>query len=89
MREKKTKTLKRHLNKRSAERLGSLLSPSLVTTLVRDIQDNKLQFLWRTSLNRTAWKATVGETDVVVVYDKKRKMIVTTWPYQEEDHGPA
>lgn len=85
MREKKSKTLRRHLDKRSMERFGMILSREFTKQLVRDIQANKLPFLWRTSHNRTAWKAVINDQEVVVVYDKMRKMIVTTWPYKEDD----
>ena len=87
MREKKAKTLGRHLDKRSTERLGFVLSGETKKRLVRDIQAHKLQFLWRTSHNRTAWKAQVNDIDIVIIYDKMRKMIVTTWEWRAED-GP-
>jgi hypothetical protein len=82
-REPKKKTLERHLDKRTHQRLGVLLSRQSKQQLVKDIQANKLPFLWRTSHNRTAFKASINDIDVVIIYDKQRKMIVTTWPYEE------
>jgi hypothetical protein len=85
MKESKTKTLKKHLDKRSLERLGFILSPEQKKRLVADIQANRLRFLWRTSHNRTAWEATINDQVMAIIYDKKRQLIVTVLYIQEED----
>ena len=80
----KVKAIDRHLDKRAEERLGATLSPGLKRELVDRIQRGQATFLSRSSTNRTKWITEIGGIRCVVVYDKKRKQIVTTWPLRAE-----
>lgn len=80
----KVEAIAHHLDKRALQRLGFVLSRETKRRLVADIQAGELPFLWKSSNNRSAFKATIHGHDLVVIYDRKRKQIVTCWPYTEQ-----
>lgn len=66
-----------HAERRAIERFGVLLD---IPQAVKDIQSGKATFVERQSLRCTVWKITQQDKEMVVVYDKNRKMIVTVLP---------
>lgn len=52
-------------------------------TLIKEIQENKLQFIESQSNRVTVWRKIdkEDELDIVIIYDKKRKQVVTVMPY--------
>lgn len=69
-----------HAKKRAAERYGLVLNRREYMEVVNLIQDGKAQFMYRTSNRLAVFSLTYMETDVVVVYDKQRKTVVTFLP---------
>ena len=76
----KSKCQEIHAKKRAYQRFGIDLDTEL---LVKDIQYNKLQFIEKQSNRVTVWRKIDKEEqlDIVVLYDKLRKQIITVMPY--------
>lgn len=68
-----------HLHRRAAERLGVSLSPSDSARIVRQIQAGELSIVEKQTHRVSLFAAEVAGRQVVVVYDRKRKQIVTLW----------
>lgn len=73
----KHKTIARHAKRRCKERLDCSLTRFLHGNLVRLIQNNQAEFIERQSCRVTLWNVSFQGTDYRVVYDSKRKLIVT------------
>ncbi len=77
---KKTPYLRLHSRSRALERYDLSLNREHLREIVQQIQLGKAAFISRTSNSRTLWKIRVGNTLCNVVYDKRRKEIVTFLP---------
>lgn len=79
---KKSKNIKNHFFKRCLQRTGYLINHK---ELVNKIQNQKLEFIHRTSNSRTLFKYhfDLDNKDYVVVYDKNRHDVVTLYEYKE------
>ena len=66
-----------HAEIRSFQRFGFVID---VDEAIRDIQQGRAKFLFRQSNRVTAWEISQKGERIVVIYDKMRKMIVTTLP---------
>jgi hypothetical protein len=73
----KAKAQKRHALHRSVERFGVAFD---FDEAIRKIQAGKAQFVRRQSLRVTMWKVEMAGKEVIAVYDKQRKTIVTVMP---------
>ncbi len=75
-RKSKKKTVDNHFARRCVQRLGYVPDQK---ELVRQIQENLLEYVGRQSLRVTHWKWTdpVHKIDCVLPYDKERKQIIT------------
>jgi len=72
--------LERHAFGRCAQRLGFFPTQEELDEVVRKIQMGDGEFLFTQSLTRTHWNVTIRGVVARVVYDKKRKAIVTVLP---------
>ena len=79
-RKTKSKCQEMHAKKRAFQRFGMYLNTE---TLIKEIQENKLQFIESQSNRVTVWRKIdkEDELDIVIIYDKKRKQVVTVMPY--------
>lgn len=69
-----------HAKKRAFERLRMQLTPDRHRRLVYDIQNNRLEFVDRQSNRVSRWRFWFNGKESFVIYDKKRKSIVTFLP---------
>jgi len=69
----------RHAQQRARQRFG--LSKNAIEQLTKDIQQQKCKLLEKQSPIKTAWYAVVEEMEVVAIYDSRRHVIVTLFPY--------
>lgn len=78
----KKKNIKKHFFYRCLERLGLYIDRN---DIIKKIQKNELQFLHRTSNNRTLfkYKCSMNNKNYIVVYDKRNHDVVTIFPYRE------
>jgi hypothetical protein len=79
-RQKKTaKQLTTHAYVRAAQRYDISLDEQHQAEIVSSIQRGECELIERQSNNRTLWRVIVSETGVIVgvVYDRKRKSLVT------------
>lgn len=86
MRHRKTKkaaTLRRHARRRADTRYGLDLSRKELDEIVRAIQHNEGEFIEKQSLTRTLWLVNVKGQPCRVVYDRKRKAVVTFLPLED------
>lgn len=84
---KRSKAIRKHLNKRSVERIGATLSPGLQRELVERIQSGTAQHVQSTTHTRSLWKMEIGGQMMMVAYNKKFHCIVSVWPAKEEESG--
>ena len=68
---------KKHALRRCAERLGINLTDKAYNELVDDISNNRAVFHSKQSNRVSRFKVTIDGTEVIAVYDKHRKTIVT------------
>lgn len=76
-RRSKSKSERTHAKRRARERFGVNLSEPQFDALIKDIQDNKLEFIERQSNRVTVWRGMLEDKEAIVVYDSSRKEIVT------------
>jgi hypothetical protein len=74
----------RHAMRRAVERYNLFLQPTGIREIVNMIRRGEGVFLRRTSCNRTVWQVTYHECQLVVVYDKRRKMLASVLPPQRQ-----
>lgn len=77
----KKKANKMHFRRRSLERVGAIVDESKI---VRMIQTQQLEFVYRHSNNRTVYRYEFMDKFYRVVYDKERKQIITIYPENEK-----
>lgn len=75
---RKSKAQRIHALYRIEERIGSEVSSK---QLVKHIQDGEAEFLYKPSKRLSVFRFTNERVDIVVVYDKNRKQVVTVYPY--------
>lgn len=73
---------KRHAKRRARERYGLLINKIDVENMINDIQNNKGEFVYKSSNRATIWKLMCKGKEVLVVYDKLRGQIVTFLPFR-------
>ncbi|NMB91712.1 hypothetical protein GYA37_02600 [candidate division WWE3 bacterium] len=85
----KKQSQKIHAKKRAVERYGVSFNSKDILQLVKAIQNEKAEFVEKISNRQTKFKVFVPEelknkcpkhSEVLVIYDKKRKEIVTFLP---------
>jgi len=74
-----------HAKRRALQRFGLTISSEDLKQIVKDIQDQKARFLRRESTRITVWEIDFRNKNLTVVYDNKRKEIVTFLPDGEEE----
>lgn len=74
-----------HAILRGVERYGCLLSRSDLHRIVKKIQSKDGMFIEKKTNRVTIWDVEYNKTIFKVVYDKKRKMVVTFLPSDTED----
>jgi hypothetical protein len=79
----KAKQQRRHARRRAKQRLGIDLGPKRMRALISDIQNNRLTFHSRQSHRVTRWITEIDSKKVFVIYDSKRKTVVSLWNYDE------
>jgi len=77
---KTAKQLQTHAYVRAAQRYQISLDEQQQAEIVESIQCGECEFIERQSNNRTLWKTTVFGKVIGVVYDRKRKSLVTVIP---------
>jgi len=80
----KRKMQKIHAKSRFFERHDILLTKDLHKELINNIQNGKAKFVKKQSNRVTLWDIDFTDKLIRVVYDKHRKLIITTLPVQEE-----
>jgi hypothetical protein len=76
----KAKNQKRHAKRRAFERYALDLHQDAQASIVRAIQGGEARFLRRQSWRVTLWEVEHDGQRLPVVYDRKRKTIVTVLP---------
>jgi hypothetical protein len=71
-----------HAKRRARERLGLYLNDQEILDIVKNIQNNKYQHIDKQSDRLSRFRADIRGQDVVVVYDKTRKAIITFLHYK-------
>jgi hypothetical protein len=89
---KKKKTDKElfpHTKKRCYERYGIEITRNeydqIISKIKKDIKDGQITHLYKQSLTRSIFKVRIQEKDVIICYDKSRKLIMTALPPECED----
>jgi hypothetical protein len=77
----KTRCQQIHFRRRCTERLGFVPSKRELEELINKIQSNKSQFIERQSHRITVWRDNFKDIDIILIYDKIRKQIITVMPY--------
>lgn len=80
----KTKSQRTHFRRRAAERYDIDVTNGDVASAIRKIQSGKARFIRRTSLRATVWELPVAGIPCRVVYDNKRKTLITALPISED-----
>ena len=73
---------RKHAKKRARQRYKLLINKAILEELINNIQNNKGEFIYRSSNRATIWKLVCKGKDVLVVYDKLRAQIVTFLPIE-------
>ena len=76
----KAKSYRRHAKKRLLERYGLKVNRNILRQIVGKIQKNKVEVIGKSSNSRTLFYVWIDNVKIKVVYDKKRKEIVTALP---------
>jgi len=76
----KSTNQKRHARRRAAERYELDLHQDAQAAIVRAIQGGEARFIRKQSQRVSVWEVEHGGRRLPVVYDKKRKTIVTVLP---------
>lgn len=71
-----------HFSKRTQERFLVAMNRDQQREIVNKIQDNKAEFYDRQSLRVTRWVVEINGKKAIVVYDAKRKVLVTAMPLE-------
>lgn len=79
-RKKTARQLSSHAYVRAAQRYQISLDEQQQTEIVETIQRGECEFIERQSNNRTLWKVNAFGKVIGVVYDRKRKCLVTVIP---------
>ncbi|KKM06927.1 hypothetical protein LCGC14_1739070 [marine sediment metagenome] len=69
-----------HARRRAKLRYGIKLSRQRVQEIIKKIQRGRSKFVKRTSNTKSVFYVTCGDVKMKVVYDSKRKSIVTVLP---------
>jgi len=77
---RKDKNIKHHAKQRFKQRLGTTLQKHEHVATVKAIQLNRAEFVRRTSPTRAIFLVAYRGELIQVVYDKRRKLIVTVLP---------
>lgn len=77
---RKEEAQKRHGKNRAKERFDIDLSDEDLARIIAQIKRGESEFVRRQSERLTLHRVVVGESNPVVVYDRKRKTIVTFLP---------
>lgn len=75
---KKIKAQRVHALYRIEERTGCEVSAKRLTQL---IQNGDLEFLYKPSKRVSVFRYSNENIDIVVVYDRNRKQVITVYPY--------
>lgn len=78
-----------HAFRRGAQRYGVFLSEESFAELVDQIQTGRGEFVERQSKRVSKWQVQYDGTPMTVIYDKKRKTIVTVLPPKEGAHAQS
>lgn len=76
----KTKTLIKHTKRRAKERYGLHLKEEDIKNIVNLIQKQKAEYILTESLRVTWWIVHYLGKELKVLYDKKRKTLITVLP---------
>jgi hypothetical protein len=66
--------------RRIKERYGIEANSSMIKFMITLIQKNKAEFVTKISLSRSLWKVPIADNNVLVIYDKNRKYLITALP---------
>ena len=80
----KKAALRAHARRRALERYGIELTREKQNAIVRAIQKGQGLFLRRQSLRVTEWNVAFEGKELRVIYDGKRKTLITCLPPREE-----
>lgn len=90
MQKTKAESMRIHAKKRAWQRLRLSLNRADLEAVCAAIRASppRAKFVLRTSKNRTRWEIDIKGRRAIVVYDKKRKTVVTFWPAPSADEQP-
>jgi hypothetical protein len=74
-----------HAQRRAVDRYGVCLSVDDYEALCASVRNQKGQFIWRQSNTLTWWLVTHREVELLAVYRRSQKAIVTFLPMQAID----
>lgn len=81
----KEQSIKIHARKRFGERFGLRLTKGMEADIITQIQTNRAVFIRRNSLRVAIYEVTIPvEGTIHVVYDRRRKVIITGYRPREE-----
>ncbi len=76
-----------HAKRRARERYGLSMTRATFGSLIQKIQSGKATFLQRKSLRVSEWIVSYEGAEMRVIYDNKRKTIVTCLPHRMANNG--
>lgn len=75
---------RKHFKERMKERHGIDVSNNLYNKIIRSINGNgddvEVKFVKKSTLRTSVWSIKLGDEDVIAVYDRKRRQLVTALP---------
>lgn len=74
----KKQSLYFHFNKSCIKRVGRILDQKVI---IKQISNNKLEFIDRQSNSVTRWKYIVDNNEYIICYDTFRGQLITIFPY--------
>lgn len=74
-----TDNYKLHAKRRSKQRLNIQLNRQDIKDIITQIQSGKAEFIKQSTRTRSLWKVSVKNKNMIVVYSKSTKTIVTVW----------
>lgn len=76
----KTEACRVHAKRQAYRRYGIFLNGEDLRSLVNEIHNGRALFITRKTASRSCWKITWCGYDLVAIYDRSRKVIVTFLP---------
>ncbi len=74
-----------HFKRRFFERYGLYINNESIKRIVKDIQNNRAEYLEKSTNTRSIWEITFEGNKYPVLYDKNTKTLITVFLYEDEE----